>query len=160
MQVERYEKHDIDLLFERQVESHLIDQHIREQPYDTYEPAVYDCREFGLCHVRWSVQTGKWIVDWFRKRPHSKPRVVVTVSVFDGVWKNFRRRWQFAMSKLGFLYPVAYEQQRMEGKLWVTETYYQSWRKNKDRSDLRGAIPDDAICREAERLYKRKKKKK
>lgn len=156
MQAERYEPHDIDLLFRRQIESRLVREMERR---DGYESAVFDCKEFGLCYMRWSQATERWIAEWYKRTGRSpKPRIAVSVTITDKQGRQ-RRRWHFAMSKLGFLYPVAYEERGLSRGIWALLYRYESWAK---KTGLlvpeERVVPDDAICREAERLYVRRKK--
>lgn len=158
MQADRYECRDIDLLFQKQIESRLID-FLKYR--DHYDPVLFDCKEFGFCHLRWSQQIQEWMADWFDKVPAKrlgKPRIAVTVTITDKRSRR-RQRWQFAMSKLGFLYPVSYTSQRSENGLWTTEYLYESWRKKRTIAPMpHDAVPDDAVCREAERLYRARKR--
>lgn len=164
MQVATYCRADIDFLFRKEVEARLapLVEKSREDEMD-YETRLFDCQEFGFCKVQWSPQLQEWTYEWFSLVPFKsrrpKPRIAATVTVVDGVTGRTRRRWQFAMSKLGFLYPVSYHAQKVEHGLWTTQEIYESWHKHRDEAILTvSAIPDDSICREAERLYKARRR--
>lgn len=157
----RYLSVGLDFLFRREVERRLysLANKFRKQTQ------LFDCSEFGLCLLRWVEYKG-WSPEWFMPADHRKrkPRIAVTVVLTDTAT---RRRWQFAMSRLGFLYPVSYVRESKHiGKTvqWEVEAKYETWRgeryaiwQSKDQEEM---IPDDTVCREAEYLLAGKKRPK
>lgn len=159
MQAIKYVTDPVDILMRKRIEEKL-----REQlAGGIAESVIFDCHEFGLCFVRPDHREFVWFKTEKRGRL-SKPRIVATVTSTDGVWKNFRRRWFFALSKLGYLYCVAYEAQAQTQKGgWRTTQAYRSW----ERVDLKyplvsadDAVPEDWVFREAERLFKQRRRTK
>lgn len=163
MQVIEYSSSQVDLLFRKQIEKKL--EKIAEDR--GAKTIAFNCMEFGFCVLSLFSMSGPgssigyWLTTWYKPvNEHThKPRIVVTVTATDeemGV-RQYRHRWQFAMSHLGFLYPVAYYQHEWTG-VWTTVVSYQTWAKNNPHFDdilakAPNVVPDDAICRRAERMF-------
>jgi hypothetical protein len=159
MQVREFLPDEVDILMRRRIETELFHLANAKAQHGPVSSILFDCREFGFCLVEASEQG--WRPHWYREQPKrktAKPRIVVTVTHTDGIWKNIRSRWSFALSKLGYLYCVAYEGQRREDGLWVTTEFYRSWQPKHCLMDSSVAVPEDWVFREAERLFKRRKK--
>lgn len=164
MQAIKYIEDPVDLLMRRRIQ-----EWIGKQLLDKKEKTalLFDCHEFGFCHAMPFARSGDtplFKFTWFRPAKRERlpsPRIVVTVTDTEGIWKNFRKRWSFALSKLGYLYCVAYEYQIGNGTKagWVTKAWYRSWGKKKSHNllDMSTAVPEDWVFREAERLMKKRR---
>lgn len=164
MQAIEYEISHVDLLFRKQIEKKLLAIAAKR---DT-DQLAFDCMEFGFCILVPDLSYGqpsgsKEPVGFSWYKPVNsrtvKPRIAVTVTATnEGPSEHtYRYRWQFAMSHLGFLYPVAYYQHEWIG-VWATVVSYQTWVKNNPHFDdivakAPNVVPDDAICRRAERMF-------
>lgn len=165
MQIRTLLTDDIDILMRRRLERTLAEQAdilsatlVGPLPYQL----LFDCHEFGFCYASRD-RYMPWRFVWFSektKKRKSQPRIVIRVTQTDQEGGE-RKIWYFALSHVGFLYCVAYERMTRIGTTeWYRVESYCSWRPDKATvKHPHTAVPEDWVFREAERLFRAKKRK-